>query len=104
MKNFKLPYKIDIFENKYLRVLYLPNNMKYRHESGDADIFSWILSVPNKEQKNDEVQSVSYIKDWNKEEETDKMLKFLKEFELLTNLNSEQIELYKTKKLTYKKD
>lgn len=90
-------YKVDKISDQYLRVLYLPNNGKYVHKP--INIHEWILGIGL--DKNDDKQNgknSSYKIEWNCSEETEKMLTYLKEIELLSNLNEKQLKLYKQRR------
>lgn len=90
-------YKVDKISDKYLRVLYFPNNGMYSHKP--INIYSWILgTVLDKSEDKQTEKSTSYKIEWNCSEETEKMLIYLKEIELLNNLNEKQLKLYKQRK------
>lgn len=88
------PYKIDRINDEYLRILYLPNKGEYKHKS--ENIYSWILE--KKSTENLENKPTSYKTNWDSSEEAEKMLTYLKEIELLSNLDEKQLKLYKQRK------
>ncbi len=87
---YRLLYKIDKISNQYLRVLYLPNHGKYRHKP--TNIYRWMMEKKNDKQ---EEKNTSYKIAWDCSLETEKMLTYLKEIELLSNLDEKQLKLYK---------
>lgn len=90
-------YTIDKINDQYLRFLYLPNSGKYAHKP--INIYGWIISLMGDEPNdNHDKQPISYKIEWNCIEETEKMLSYLKEFELLSNLTEKQLKLYKQRK------
>lgn len=90
-------YKVDKISDKYLRVLYLPNNGKYNHKP--IDIYSWAVGIVlDKNNVKQDKNNTSYKIKWNCSEETEKMLNYLKEIELLSNLDEKQLKLYKQRK------
>lgn len=102
--NSSLPqglYKVDRINDEYLRILYLPNKGEYKHES--INVYSWLLSGAfnkNNENSPEKAPSVKSVKiEWNSAEESERMLPYLKEIELLSNLNEEQVKLYKKRKI-----
>lgn len=82
-------YKIDTINNQYLRVIYLPNNGEYQNH---FDMYSWVISTNNS--KNTKSQDINI----NYEEETQRLLAYLKEAELISSLTNNQMLLYKKKK------
>lgn len=90
-------YKIDRINDKYLRILYLPNKGEYKHKP--TNVYSWILEEKsNENNENLDKKPTSYRIEWNSAEETEKMLTYLKEIELLSNLDEKQLKLYKRRK------
>lgn len=83
---YELLYKVDRINEKYLRVLFLPNNGTYSYKS--ISVYAWILGLVCE-------KTTSYKKEWNCSLETEKMLTYLKEIELLSNLNENQLKLYR---------
>ena len=86
-------YKVDKISNQYLRVLYLPNNGKYSHKP--INIYSFIVGIIDDKQYE---KNTSYKTAWDCSLETEKMLTYLKEIELLSNLDEKQLKLYKQRK------
>ena len=85
-------YKVDKINDQYLRVLYLPNRGQYTHKPMDMHAFyGWIFGI--KSDKDGEKQT-SYKTSWDCSLETEKMLTYLKEIELLSNFNEKQLKLY----------
>lgn len=78
-------YKIDKINDKYLRVLYLPNNGEYKDEFANID-------------NELDMNKTSYKSKWDLNRETQRMLSYLKEFELVSNFNQNQLKLYKQRK------
>lgn len=92
-------YKIDQIDERYLRFLYLPNNGKYAHRP--INIYGWIIGLmDNKTNHTNDKDPTSYKIEWNSTKETEKMLSYLKEIELLSNLTEKQLKLYKKLKNT----
>lgn len=90
-------YKVDRIDDNYLRVLYLPNKGKYSHKP--TNIYSWILSKNiNKSDEISKEKESSYKTEWNSFERTKNLLDYLKEVELLSNLNEKQLKIYKQRK------
>ncbi len=87
-------YKIERINERYLRFLYLPNNGKYAYRH--IDIYGWIIGlIDNETNDKTDKEPISYKIEWNCNEETEKMLSYLKEVELLSNLTEKQLKLYK---------
>lgn len=91
-------YKVDRINDKYLRVLYLPNIGEYKHKP--INIYSWVISLfdSNKDIEDCSDKNTSYQTKWNCIEESEKMLVHLKEIELISNLNENQLKLYRKRK------
>ena len=87
-------YRIDKINDQYVRVLYLPNNEKYKHQS--INLYRWAISA--KSNNDNTKKPYSYCTEINYTEEIEKMLACLKEAELIGNLNDNQMILYKKKK------
>lgn len=87
-------YRFDKIDDKYLRVLYLPNKAEYRHKS--LNVYGWIAgSLFDRTHESMGGNVTSYRTDWNTSEEAERMLTCLKEIEVLSNLNDKQLKLYK---------
>lgn len=90
-------YRVDEINDKYLRVLYLPNKGNYAHRSDNVhSIYSWILNPSSQDEEPNE--PVSYKVDRDYSQEAKKMIAFLKEAELIGALNKNQLTLYKKRK------
>ncbi len=90
-------YKIDKISDKYLRVLYLPNNGQYSHRPINSYKFV-IDTILGKDDQNEDTRTTSYKREWDSSIEAEKMLTCLQEIELLSNLDAKQLKLYKEKK------
>lgn len=90
-------YKVDRIHGEYLRILYLPNRGRYNHKP--INIYPWIMKgILDKQDKDSNENATSYKIDWDSAEESRKMLAYLKEIELLSNLDENQLKLYKQRK------
>lgn len=100
MIHFSLPYelyKVDRIDDTYLRILYLPNRGKYNHKS--INVYRWIIEgLLDKDDKISNEEKTSYKIKWDSTEESEEMLTYLKEIELLSNFNEKQLKLYKQRK------
>lgn len=97
--NSPLPevYKVDRINDEYLRILYLPNRGKYSHKP--INVYRWIIEgILDKKDKDSTENATSFKTEWNSIEESGRMLTYLKEIELLSNLDEKQLKLYKQRK------